>query len=323
MLAIQVTRVGGPEVLEVSDVPEPEDAAGRVIVELAAAGLNFIDTYQRGGLYPMDLPFVLGMEGAGTVVSVGPGVDDLGVGDVVAWMDVLGSYAEKVSVPVERVVRVPASLDPEMAAASMLQGLTAEYLATSTFELRPGHRCLVHAAAGGVGRLLVQIAKLKGAEVFATVGSEEKVEVATAAGADHVIDYRSRPFDDAVEAIAGPRALDVIYDGVGASTFHKGLRLLKPRGMMVTFGNASGPVEPVSPLELMRNGSLYLTRPTLGDYTADRGELAGRAEQLFGWIERGELEVLVGATYPLDQAADAHRALEGRATTGKVLLVPD
>lgn len=322
MIAIQVSETGGPEVLQTEDLSEPEATAGRVVVEVEAAGVNFIDTYQRSGLYPMEMPFVLGMEGAGRVAAVGDGVEGISEGDTVAWADVIGSYAGHASLPWERVVPVPGGISTERAAAVMLQGLTAHYLATSTFSLQPGHRCLIHAGAGGVGRLLVQIAKDLGAEVFTTVGSPEKVEVARSAGADHVIDYREEPFEQAVEALAGPRPLDVVYDGVGASTFEAGLGLLKRRGMMVTFGNASGPVPPVSPLTLSRGGSLFLTRPTLGDHIGERVELMDRARDLFQWILSDSLDVLIGATYPLADAAEAHRALEGRATTGKVLLIP-
>lgn len=322
MLAVQVNQVGGPEVLEPTQLPEPEPAAGRVTVELAAAGVNFIDTYQRTGLYPMDLPFIPGMEGAGTVIAVGDGVKDVGLGDVVAWCDVMASYAEQVSVPQERLVPVPPGIGARVAAASMLQGVTAQYLARSTFPLEPGHRCLIHAGAGGVGRLLIQVAKKIGAEVFTTVGSHDKVEVAESAGADHVISYREVPFGAAITAIAGERPLDVIYDGVGAATFDEGLALLKPRGMMVSFGNASGAVPPVAPLTLSRQGSLYLTRPTLGNYISARTELVERATELFEWISSGSIEVLIGHAYPLTEAGDAHIALEGRATVGKALLEP-
>lgn len=322
MLAIQVEETGGPEMLRPGEVPEPDSAPGRLVVEVEAAGLNFIDVYQRSGLYPMELPFIPGMEGAGRVVAVGEGVDGFDVGDVVAWADAPGSYAEFITLPAERAVRVPAGIEPATAAAVMLQGLTAHYLATSTFPLQAGHRCLIHAGAGGVGRLLIQIAKRVGAVVFTTVGSAEKEEAATAAGADHVINYREVPFVEAVTAIAGERPIDVVYDGVGASTFEGGLALLKRRGTMVTFGNASGAVPPVSPLTLMRNGSLFLTRPTLGDHIATRVELQERTGELFEWIGAGSLEVLVGETYPLADAAGAHRALEGRVTMGKVLLLP-
>ncbi len=322
MFAIQVREAGGPEVLEPTEVPDPQPSGGRVLVEVAAAGLNFIDTYHRSGLYPTEMPLVPGLEGAGTVVAAGDGVEDVAVGEVVAWADVLGSYAELVSLPAERVVPVPAGISPEKAAAAMLQGLTAQYLVTSTFHLQPGHRCLIHAGAGGVGRLLVQAAKLVGAEVFTTVGSEEKADIARSAGADHVINYRETPFGEAVEAIAGERPLDVVYDGVGVATFEDGLGLLKKRGTMVTFGNASGAVPPVAPLTLARHGSLFLTRPTLGDYIGERVDLQDRARDLFAWIHEGSVDVLVGAKFPLVDAAKAHRALEGRETTGKVLLIP-
>ncbi|HSJ28852.1 MAG TPA: quinone oxidoreductase [Acidimicrobiia bacterium] len=322
MKAIRVSSTGGPEVLEWADVTDPVAGHDSVVVEVEAAGVNFIDTYQRGGLYPMDLPFVPGLEGAGTIVEVGVDVAGLSIGDRVAWCSSLGSYAEKVAVPAARLVTVPDGVDTATAAAVMLQGLTAHYLASDTFPLAPGDRCLVHAGAGGVGLLLTQIAKRRGAEVFATVGSEDKAELARGAGADHVILYRTRDFGDAVEEIAGPRPLDVVYDGVGRAVFGRSLDLLRPRGMLVQFGNASGPVDPVSPLQLMRSGSLFLTRPTLGDYTADRDELVGRTDDLFGWVRSGELDVRIGATFPLERAAEAHRALEARRTTGKVLLLP-
>lgn len=320
MHGIQVSRTGGPDVLDHTELDEPPTESGRVIVEVEAAGVNYIDTYHRSGLYDLGLPFTPGLEGAGRVVDVGEGVSGLAVGDLVAWTDVLGSYAERVSAPAERCVPVPEAIDAEIAAASMLQGLTAHYLTTTTFPLAAGHRCLVHAGAGGVGRLLVQMAAKVGAEVFTTVGSQHKADVAAAAGADHVINYRDVPFADAVEAIAGERPLDVVYDGVGAATFDGGLRLLRRRGTMVTFGNASGPVEPLSPLVLSQQGSLYLTRPTLFDHIADRQELVQRCDELFGWIADGSLEILIGSRFPLAEAADAHRALEGRITTGKVLL---
>ncbi|MGA7272536.1 MAG: quinone oxidoreductase [Acidimicrobiia bacterium] len=322
MHAIQIASTGGPEVLDFVDIPAPEVFPGHLLVEVEAAGLNYIDTYHRRGLYPVELPLVPGMEGAGTVTAVGPGAEGISVGDRVAWTDVLGSYAEIVSVPADRAVQVPDDIDSSTAAAVMLQGITAHYLARSTYSLAAGERCLIHAGAGGVGRLLIQMAKSLGAVVFTTVGSPEKVEVASSAGADYVIDYRHSSFDDQIREIAGERPFDVVYDGVGAATFAQGLELLRPRGMMVTFGNASGPVEPVAPLELTRQGSLYLTRPTLGHYIADHAELVRRANDLFEWIGAGRLEVLVGATYPLADAARAHRALEGRATIGKTLLVP-
>ena len=242
------------------------------------------------------------------------------VGDRVAWTGVLGSYATKVVVPAAQALAVPAGVETEVAAAATLQGMTAHFLACDTFPLAPGHRCLIQAGAGGVGLLLIQMAKLRGAEVFATVGSPDKAELARGAGADHVILYRDEDFGDAVERIAGPRPLDVIYDGVGQQTFDRGLQVLRRRGMMVTFGNASGPVEPMAPLRLMQGGSLFLTRPTLADYTLTRADLEARAGEVFGWIATGQLSVRIGQRIPLAQAADAHRMLEGRHTTGKVLL---
>jgi NADPH2:quinone reductase len=321
--AISVERTGGPEVLTLVDRrPEPEPGPEDLIVRVAAAGVNFIDTYHRTGLYPKPLPFVPGVEGAGTIVAVGVDVAAFAVRDVVAWSDAPESYAELVRVPSSRAVPVPEGVDAELAGAAMLQGLTAHFLTSDAYPLRAGHRCLIHAAAGGVGRLTVQLAKARGAEVFATVGSPEKGELARAAGADHVIDYRAEDFADAVEAIAGPRALDAVYDGVGRATFTRGLDLLRPRGMMVTFGNASGPVEPVAPLTLMQKGSLFLTRPTLHDYVATTEELRARAADLFTSLAAGRLDVRVGARLPLADAAEAHRLLESRTTTGKLLLIP-
>jgi NADPH2:quinone reductase len=321
--AITVGRTGGPEVLTVVEQQaEPEPGPGDLLVRVAAAGVNFIDTYHRTGLYPKPLPFVPGVEGAGTVIDIGADVPDVAVGDVVAWSDAPESYAELVRVPSGRAVPVPDGVDAEVAAAAVLQGLTAHFLIHDTYPLRKGDRCLIHAAAGGVGRLAVQLAKERGAEVFATVGSPEKAELVRAAGADHVVDYRAEDFGDAVEAIAGTRALDVVYDGVGRATFARGLDLLRPRGMMVTFGNASGPVEPVAPLTLMQKGSLFLTRPTLHDYVATTEDLRARAADLFAAIAAGRLDVRIAARLPLTDAGEAHRLLESRATTGKLLLIP-
>jgi NADPH2:quinone reductase len=322
MKAIQVTGTGGPEVLSLAEVDEPEPGPAQLLVRVAAAGLNYIDTYQRGGLYPMATPFVLGMEGAGTVEAVGDEVEHFEPGDRVAWCDVLGSDAELAVVPEGRAVSVPDGIDLEIAAAVLLQGVTAHYLATDTHPLQPGDRVLVHAAAGGAGQLLVQVAKRRGAEVFATAGGPAKVEIARRAGADHVVDYLAEDFKAAVEAVAGTKALHVVYDGVGAATFERGLELLRPRGLMVTFGNASGPPPPVDVLQLMRLGSLYVTRPTMGNYIASTEELERRAADLFDWIGAGDLRVDIGSRYPLEETAEAHRALEGRRTTGKVLLVP-
>lgn len=323
MWAIQIEGTGGPEVLQWRELPDPEPAEGEVVVEVAAAGLNFIDTYHRSGLYSVQMPYVPGLEGAGTVTAVGSGVDRWTVGDRVAWPGSPGSYATRVALPAERVVAVPDGVALELAAAVPLQGMTAHYLVTDTFRLGDGSRCLVHAGAGGVGLLLIQMAKLLGAEVFTTVGSAEKAALAADAGADHTILYRDVDFVDAIVDIAGPRPLDVVYDGVGRSVFDQSLSLLRRRGMMVTFGNASGPVDPVSPLVLSANGSIFLTRPTLFDYIADRSELERRADDLFGWMADGQLDVRVGHRFAMSAAADAHRAIEGRTTTGKVLLVPD
>lgn len=319
---ITIRNTGGPEVMELTDLPDPVAGPSEVIVEIEAAGVNFIDTYHRGGLYPIELPLTPGLEGAGAISEVGSEVEGFAVGDRVAWTSSIGSYARRKSATADSLVHVPDSVPTDTAAAVMLQGLTAHYLATDTFPLEKGHTALIHAGAGGVGLLLTQIAKLRGAQVFTTVGSNEKAELSEAAGADHVILYRDVDFADAITEIAGHRPIDVVYDGVGKTTFDKGISVLRPRGMMVTFGNASGPVDPVSPLDLMTNGSLYLTRPTLFDYVAGPEELRSRAADLFAWIESGDLDVRIGATYPLSEAAAAHTALETRQTIGKVLLVP-
>jgi NADPH:quinone reductase len=323
MWAIQIDEHGGPDVMQWRELPEPAPAVGEVTVAVEAAGLNFIDTYQRSGLYQVELPYVLGLEGAGSVVTVGDGVEHLTVGDRVAWATCPGSYAEQVSVPVDKVMRVPDGIGGDVAAAIPLQGMTAHFLATDSYPLGPGDRCLVHAGAGGVGLLLIQIAKRCGAEVFTTVGTPEKAALAADAGADHTILYRDVDFVEAIRSIAGEeRPLDVVYDGVGKSVFLPSLSLIRMRGTMVTFGNASGPVDPISPLELSANGSLFLTRPTLFHHTVTPGEIQARADDLFEWIAEEALSVRIGARFPLRDAADAHRALEGRQTTGKVLLVP-
>lgn len=320
MRAVVVHQAGGPDQLQVEDVADVEVSAGGLLVGVDWAGLNFIDTYQRSGLYPMEFPFTPGLEGAGTVLAVGEGVDDFSTGDRVGWADVAGTYAERVVVPADRAVLVPARVATDIAAAVLLQGMTAHYLATDTFPLSEGDRCLVHAGAGGVGLLLTQIAKMKGAHVITTVGSDEKAELSRGAGADEVIVYSQVDFKDAVGASVGPHALDVVYDGVGAATFHGSIDLLRPRGTMVTFGNASGPVPEITPLLLMQKGSIYLTRPTMGHYLRTPEERKSRTDDLFAWIEAGSLDVRIGERFPLDRAADAHRALEGRATTGKVLI---
>lgn len=319
---IVVGNTGGSEALRFTEIPDPVAAPDEVVVEVEAAGVNFIDTYHRTGLYNMDLPFVPGLEGAGTVTEVGADVTGIATGDRVAWTSSIGSYSNAKTVRANALVRIPDGVDTEIAGAVMLQGLTAHYLAMDTHRLEPGHKALIHAGAGGVGLLLTQIAKMRGAEVFTTVGSEEKAELSAAAGSDHVILYREVDFAEAVERIGGPRPLHVVYDGVGKAVFDKSLGLLRKRGMMITFGNASGPVEPVSPLVLSGNGSIFLTRPTLFDYISTPEEFQGRAAELFEWIRSGQLSVRIGARFPLAEAAEAHIALEGRKTTGKVLLIP-
>lgn len=320
--AITIGRIGGPEVMEFAEHPEPSHSDAQVVIDVTAAGVNFIDTYHRTGLYPMEMPFTPGLEGAGTISSAGASVSDFAVGDRVAWTGSIGSYATTMVADPDRLVQVPDGVDLKTAAAAMLQGLTAHYLATDTFELGPEHTALIHAGAGGVGLILTQIAKMKGATVFTTVGTGEKADLSRAAGADHVILYRDRDFSDEVRSVAGDRPVDVVYDGVGKTTFDGGLALLKPRGMMVTFGNASGPVDPVSPLALSQNGSLFLTRPKLFDHIPTPESLRARTGDLFEWIGTGALGIRIGGEYRLAEAAEAHRALEGRLTTGKVLLIP-
>src|SRR5512136_482738 len=312
MKAIRIDGFGGPEVLRLADAPDPSPGPGQIVVRVEAAGLNFIDIYHRTGLYPNPLPFVPGMEGAGVVTGLGPGVTAFREGDRVAWTGVLGSYAERVLLPADRGVAVPVGLSAETAAALMLQGLTAHYLCSSTFPLAKGHTCLVHAAAGGVGLLLVQMAKRCGARVIGTVGTEAKATLAREAGADHVVLYTEEDFLEAVKRLTGGRGVDVVYDSVGKSTAERSLDCLVPRGMMVFFGNASGPVPPIDPLVLSRKGSLFLTRPNLVHYIADRASLEARAADVLGDAEAGRLRVRIDRRYPLGAAAEAHRALEGR-----------
>lgn len=320
MQAVLVRSAGGPEVLEVVDVPAPSPSPGHVVVDVAAAGVNFIDTYQRGGIYPVPMPLVLGSEGSGRVRAVGDGVDGIAVGDRVAWQGVPFSYAEQVSVPAAVAVPVPDPVSDEVAAALLLQGLTAHYLCTSTYAVQPGDVVLLHAGAGGVGLLLTQLVKARGGEVIATVGSPDKAELSRGAGADHVIGYDD--VEETVRSVTGGTGVPVVYDGVGRATFDRSLASLRRRGTMVLYGAASGPVPPVDPQRLNSGGSLFLTRPTLGHYVATREELTWRAGELFDAVVAGDLSVRVGATYPLAEARAAHEALEGRRTTGKVLLLP-
>jgi NADPH2:quinone reductase len=304
------------------DAPEPTAKAGEAVVRIEAAGLNYIDVYFRTGLYKADPPFTLGMEGAGTVTAVGPGVTEVKVGDKVAYTGVRGAYAEYAAVPAERLVPLPPGVTTKQGAAAMLQGMTAHYLACSTYPLKPGDTCLVHAAAGGVGLLLTQIAKLRGARVLATVGTDDKGKLARDAGADEVIVYTRQDFEAEVKRATGGKGVQVVYDGVGKDTFDKSLNCLAPRGMMVLFGQASGPVPPLDLAVLGAKGSLFITRPSLFAYIATRPELLQRANEVLGWIRDGKLRLRIGHEFPLKDAAEAHRALEGRKTTGKVLLIP-
>ena len=322
MHAIRIHETGGAETMRVDEIAVPAPGAGEVRLRVEAAGVNFIDTYQRSGLYAVKLPHTLGMEAAGEVTAVGAGVTEFSVGDRVASVRVAGAYAGEALAPAVHTVKVPAGIAMQTAAALMLQGMTAHYLAGDTFPLKAGDPALVHAGAGGVGLLLTQIAKLRGARVLATVGTEEKALLARAAGADAVCIYTRENFPDAVRTFTGGRGVDVAYDAIGKDTFDGTLASLRPRGMFVSYGNSSGPVAPFAPLVLSQKGSLFFTRPTLAHYTLTTAELQARAGELFGWVAAGKLTVRIGATYPLGQAAEAHRALEGRRTTGKVLLVP-
>jgi NADPH2:quinone reductase len=322
MRAIRIHEHGGPEKLVLDEIPAPVPGAGELRLRVEAAGLNFIDTYKRSGLYPVRLPHTLGQEAAGVVTAVGPGVTDFRLGDRVASAAVVGACADEALAPAAQVVAVPAGVTSAQAAAVMLQGLTAHYLTTDTWPLRPGETALVHAAAGGVGLLLVQLAKRRGARVLATVGDDAKAALAREAGADAVCVYAREDFAAAARAFTGGRGVDVVYDGVGRATWEGSLASLRPRGLLASFGNASGPVPPVAPLVLSQRGSLFLTRPTLAHYVATPAELRARAADLFAWLADGSLRVRIGATFPLAGTADAHRALEARATTGKVLLLP-
>ncbi|MCC6168567.1 MAG: quinone oxidoreductase [Caldilineaceae bacterium] len=322
MKAIRVHQFGDASVLQYEDAPLPEPRPGEIRIKLVAAGLNFIDIYHRTGAYPLATPFTPGMEGAGTVDALGPGVADLQVGDRVAYPLQMGAYAEVAVVPADRAVRVPEGVDLKTAAAVMLQGMTAHYYSTSTFPLRAGDRALIHAAAGGVGLLLVQMAKLYGAWVVGTVSTQEKADLAKQSGADEVILYTEQDFESEVKRLTDGRGVDVVYDSVGKTTFDKSLNCLRPRGMMVLCGQASGPVPPMDPQVLNQKGALYLTRPTLGPYIATRAELVQRADDIFGWIEAGKLRVRIDQSFPLAQAAEAHRYMEDRRTKGKVLLIP-
>jgi NADPH:quinone reductase len=322
MKAIQVQKTGGPEVLTLVDVPVPKPKANEALVKIAASGVNFIDVYFREGRYPAALPFIDGQEAAGTVTEVGSDVKSVKPGDRVAYSNVIGTYAEYAAVPADRLVKVPNGITDQQAAAAMLQGMTAHYLIYTTYPLKKGETALVHAAAGGVGLLLVQMARNIGARVIGTVGSEEKARLAQEAGADEVILYSQQDFEAEAKRLTDGKGVHVVYDGVGQSTFEKGLNVLRPRGHMVLFGAASGPVPPVDPIkQLMQKGSLTLTRPSLIHYVSTREELEQRAGDIFNMIAAGKLKLRIEYVYKLEQAAEAHRALEGRKTTGKILLV--
>lgn len=321
MKAIQVQKTGGPEALQLVELPIPEPKAHEAVVRLSASGVNFIDVYYREGRYKTDVPFIAGQEGAGTVTAVGSEVKNLKIGDRVAYTMVLGSYAEYASVPADKLVKIPAGVDDRQAAATMLQGMTAHYLAYDTFPLKKGDTALVHAAAGGVGLLLVQMAHQIGARVIATVSTDAKAKLARDAGADEVILYTQQDFETETKRLTQNRGVDVIYDSVGKTTFEKGLNILRPRGMMVLFGGSSGAVPPFDPIILTQKGSLYLTRPSLGAYIATPQELQKRASAVFDMIQSGKLKLRIEHTYPLAEAQQAHRDLEGRKTTGKLLLL--
>jgi NADPH2:quinone reductase len=322
MQAIRVSATGGPEALTLQDVPLPEPGPGQVRLKIAATGVNFIEVYQRKGQYKLSLPFTPGVEAAGTVDAVGPEVADLRVGERVASVDVMGSYAQYALVRADRVVRIPDGISTELAAAVMLQGMTAHYLTHSTFPVQAGQTALVQAAAGGVGQLLVQIVKMRGARVIGTAGSEAKAQLAREAGADEVINYTQQDFEAETERLTNGAGVAVVYDSVGKTTFDQSLNVLQRRGYMVLFGQSSGPVPPFDPQVLNAKGSLFLTRPTLREYVATRDELQWRASDLFGWIAAGRLRVRIDRTFPLAEASQAHQYLEDRKTQGKVLLIP-
>ena len=322
MKAVRIHAPGGPEALKYEDAPQPTPKPGEALVKVDAAGLNYIDVYFRTGQYKGEYPLTLGMEAGGTVSAVAPGVTDVAVGDKVAYTGIPGAYAEYAAVPAARLVKMPAGLSTKHGAAAMLQGMTAHYLACSTYPLEKGATCLVHAAAGGVGLLLCQIAKMRGARVIGTVSTDEKAKLAREAGADEVILYTKQDFEAEVKRLTDGKGLQVVYDSVGKTTFDKSLGCLAPRGMLALYGQSSGPIGPFDVGQLGAKGSLFLTRPSLNAYIAGRDELVQRSSEVLGWIRDGKLKLRTEFEFPLKDAAEAHRALEGRKTTGKVLLVP-
>jgi len=322
MKQIQISQPGGPEVMKLVDVPKPSPGPGQALVKVAASGVNFIDVYFRSGHYKADLPFTVGSEASGTVEAVGPNVTEVKPGDRVAYAMVRGSYSEYTVVPAAQLVTLPDHVDFNTAAAAMLQGMTAHYLTHSTFSLKPGDKALVHAAAGGAGGLVVQMAKMLGATVYGTAGTDAKAAIAKEAGADEAIVYTREDFAAEVKRFTNGKGVDVIYDSVGATTFLKGLDIIRPRGMMALFGQSSGPVQPIDPGILNTKGSLFLTRPSLAHYVQTREELLWRAGDVLGWINSGKLKLKIDKTYALGDAAEAHRDLEARRTSGKLLLIP-
>jgi NADPH:quinone reductase len=322
MKAICFREHGGPEVLSYEELPDPQAGPGQVLIKMEAIGLNYIDTYHREGLYPVDLPCTPGVEGAGEVAALGEGVSGVSVGDKVAYAGAMGSYAELAAVPADRLVPLPAGVSTEIGAAAMLQGMTAHYLSHGSYALKGGDTALIHAGAGGVGLLLIQMAKMRGARVLTTVSTEEKEALARGAGADEVIRYNELNFADEVMRLTENRGVDVVYDSVGKSTFDQGLDVLRPLGYMVLFGQSSGPVPPFDPGILNTKGSLFLTRPTMAHYIQTREALLKRAGDVLNWISSGQLNLRIGARFALADTADAHRALQGRKTTGKVVLLP-
>jgi NADPH:quinone reductase len=322
MKAIQVSRVGGPEVLDLVDIPAPDPKPNEAVVQLKATGVNFIDVYFREGRYSAPLPFIVGQEGAGVVSAIGSEISNVKPGDRVAYTGVQGSYAEFAAVPADRLVQIPEKLDFNQAAAAMLQGMTAHYLSHSTFPIKAGQTVLIHAASGGVGLLLVQMAKKLGARVIGTAGSEEKAQLARDHGADELIIYTKQDFETETQRLTGDKGVDVVFDGVGKTTFDKDLKVLRPRGYLVLFGGASGAVPPFDLLLLTKHGSLFVTRPSLHNYIATREELEQRSSEVLGMIVSGDLKLRIHKTYPLSQVQEAHRDLEGRKTSGKLLLIP-
>ena len=322
MKAIQVKQTGGPEVMELVDLPVPQPKPNEAVAKIQAAGVNFIDVYNREGRYKAALPFVLGQEAAGVVSAIGTEAKGLAVGDRVAYTSVLGSYAEYAAVPADRLVKIPGGVGEREAAAAMLQGMTAHYLSHDTYPLKKAETALIHAAAGGVGLLLVQMAHNIGARIIATVSTEEKAKLARAAGADEIILYTQSDFEEETKRLTGGKGVDAVYDSVGKTTFENGLNLLRPRGMMVLYGGSSGAVAPFDPLVLTQKGSIFLTRPSLGHYIITPQELQQRAGAVFGMIREGKLRLRIEHVYPLAEVQQAHRDLEGRKTTGKLLLIP-